>query len=33
MAGMDCNVYLTPWEANGKTYTHLLGFEMDFLVL
>lgn len=33
MAGMDCNVYLTPWEANGKTYSHLLGFEMDFLVL
>jgi hypothetical protein len=33
MSGMDCNVYLTPWEANGKTYEHLLGFEMDFLVL
>lgn len=33
MAGMDCNVYLTPWEANGKTYSHLIGFEMDFLVL
>lgn len=33
MAGMDCNVYLKPWEANGKTYTHLLGYEMDFVLL
>lgn len=33
MAGMDCNVSLTPWEANGKTYTHLLGFQMDFITL
>ena len=33
MAGMDCNVYLNPWEANGKTYSHLMGFEMDFITL
>ena len=33
MSGMECSVYLTPWEANGKTYSHLLGFEMDFVTL
>lgn len=33
MAGMDCNIYLNPWEANGKTYSHLLGFQMDFITL
>lgn len=33
MSGIDCNVYLKPWEANGKTYNHLLGFEMDFVLL
>ena len=33
MAGMDCKVHLTPWEANGKTYSHLFGFEMDFVIL
>lgn len=33
MSGMECSVYLTPWKANGKTYSHLLGFEMDFVTL
>ena len=33
MAGMDCNVYLNPWEAGGKTYSHLMGFQMDFITL
>lgn len=33
MAGMDCNVTLKPWESEGKTYSHLVGFNMEFLVL
>lgn len=33
LSGRECTVHVTNWTVGEKVYEHLLGFQMDFLVL